>query len=203
MINEVNSFARPGEIPMFQEPPPADDFAQNSDPAESASQPAKVPVVVWILGGLGCGCLGLIVAGIISAIALPILLSQSTSDMSKEAEAKTYLGALLRGQQAHFLENGTFATEINQLELGISAETEHYVYELVSESDGSRTFVYATPKEPTLSGFAGAVYAVEDAPLYSGLCQADERGQIPPEPPALDTDLAEPTVVCPPGSEPV
>ncbi|HEY9880399.1 MAG TPA: type IV pilin-like G/H family protein [Leptolyngbyaceae cyanobacterium] len=185
----------------MSETPPGD-FTPDASSSQTSSQKEKFPVVLWILGGLGCGCLSLIVLGILAAIALPSFLNQASN--AKQSEARTYVGSMLRGQQAYFIEKGAFTTSIDQLGLGISSDTENYTYEIVPGEDSSSVFVYATPKDSSLRGFAGAVYAVSDASnevmTYTGLCQGDDLGKLPSIPPALDTDMAEPEVVCPPGS---
>lgn len=184
---------------MSDTPTPSDDFSPNASPA--TSQKASFPTALWILGGLGCGCLSLVVLGIMAAIALPAFLNQANK--AKQVEAKTYVGSMLRGQQAYFIEQAEFAPTIDQLGLGLNTETGNYRYKLVP-GDNASVFVYAEPKDSMLRGFAGAVYAVGDTPAtattYTGLCQSDDLGQVPPTPPALDIDMAEPEVVCPPGS---
>jgi type IV pilus assembly protein PilA len=68
----------------------------------------------------------IIIIGILAAIALPSLLSQVNK--GKQAEAKQYIGAINRGQQAYFLENDTFGSDISLLGLGIKTQTVNYVY---------------------------------------------------------------------------
>jgi type IV pilus assembly protein PilA len=60
----------------------------------------------------------IIIIGILAAIALPSFLNQANK--AKESEAKQYVGAATRGQQAYFLENNTFTTSFSRLELGLS-----------------------------------------------------------------------------------
>jgi type IV pilus assembly protein PilA len=84
----------------------------------------------------------IIIIGILAAIALPSLLSQVNK--GKQAEAKQYIGAINRGQQAYFLENDTFGTDISMLGLGIKTQTVNYIYTI-------------KPGTPTANGAYGQV----------------------------------------------
>src|SRR4028118_180080 len=68
----------------------------------------------------------IIIIGILAAIALPSFLNQANK--AKQSEAKTYAGSMNRGQQAYYLENDEFSTEIGELGLGIKTQTANYIY---------------------------------------------------------------------------
>lgn len=68
----------------------------------------------------------IIIIGILAAIALPSLLSQVNK--GKQAEAKQNVGSLNRSQQAYFLENGQFATDVPSIGVGIKTQTVNYFY---------------------------------------------------------------------------
>jgi len=68
----------------------------------------------------------IIIIGILAAIALPSLLSQVNK--GKQAEAKQNVGALNRAQQAFFLENDGFATDVPSAGIGIKTQTVNYFY---------------------------------------------------------------------------
>jgi prepilin-type N-terminal cleavage/methylation domain-containing protein len=68
----------------------------------------------------------IIIIGILAAIALPSFLNQANK--AKQSEAKTYVGSMNRGQQAYYLENDEFSTEIGELGLGIKTQTANYIY---------------------------------------------------------------------------
>lgn len=76
----------------------------------------------------------IIIIGILAAIALPSLLSQVNK--GKQAEAKQNLGAISRAQQAYFLENDHFATDIVSVGIGIKTQTVNYQYS-VKANDAS------------------------------------------------------------------
>lgn len=75
----------------------------------------------------------IIIIGILAAIALPSYLNQVNK--GKQAEAKQYMGAMNRSQEAYYLEQGSFATDIDQLGLGIKKQTENYDYSVTSNYD--------------------------------------------------------------------
>jgi len=68
----------------------------------------------------------IIIIGILAAIALPSFLNQASK--ARQAEAKTNLGSLVRGQQAHRLENNAFAATIDLLGIGLKQETNNFRY---------------------------------------------------------------------------
>lgn len=73
----------------------------------------------------------IIIVGILSAIALPSFLNQTTK--ARQAEAKSYVGALNKGQHAYYSEKLIFSDDINRLGIGLSANTQNYLY--IAEGD--------------------------------------------------------------------
>jgi type II secretory pathway pseudopilin PulG len=177
-----------------------DDFSSDvSNPAQAGNR-TGVPVLVWILGGLGCGCLGLFVLAILVAIALPAFLNQT--NRAQLAEAKLNTQALLRAQQAYFLEYSQFTKDLETLGLPISSAGMDFSYEIVPGDDQRRVLVIAKSKDGSLPGLVGAVYVVGDPPTgtVTGVCQSDTLGTTPTEPPTLNTNLQPPAIACPPGA---
>jgi len=70
----------------------------------------------------------IIIIGILAAIALPSFLNQAQK--GKQSEAKQYTGAMNRGQQAYFLEKGSFADTFDNLGIGIKTQTDNYLYSI-------------------------------------------------------------------------
>lgn len=69
-----------------------------------------------------------IIIGILAAIALPSLLGQVNK--AKQSEARTYVGAVNRAQQAYYLERQNFASDLSELQVGIKTESDNYKYEI-------------------------------------------------------------------------
>jgi prepilin-type N-terminal cleavage/methylation domain-containing protein len=68
----------------------------------------------------------IIIVGVLSAIALPSFLNQTTK--ARQAEAKSYIGALNKGQHAYYSEKLIFTDDINRLGIGLSSNTQNYLY---------------------------------------------------------------------------
>jgi len=174
-------------------------------PEQTSTQPkSATPTVLLILGGVGCGCFGLILLGIIGAIALPSLLGQANK--AKQIEAKQNVSAMLRGQQAHFLEKNRFAATVEEIQIGIRPETENYRYAVQIQPDARSTKVTAKPKDLTLKSYTGAVFVVPqggETTTIKGLCESEEPTNQLPAMPTLNASTTPPTVNCPPGSRPL
>ena len=93
----------------------------------------------------------IIIVGILSAIALPTFLDQAGK--ARESEAKTNLGALNRGQQAYRLENGEFASNISDLDVGIEGDI--YSYSLGKKDGGTNVTHFADPSGSSYSDGEG------------------------------------------------
>jgi len=113
----------------------------------------------------------IIIIGILAAIALPSFLSQANK--AKQSEAKQYLASINKGQQAYYVENTTFGSNIAALGIGIKEVTSNYTYTIgVTTADGATA---AGTPAPGLKGYAGAVALVgpagSDRTTQSILCQ--------------------------------
>ncbi|MEA5538841.1 type IV pilin-like G/H family protein [Limnoraphis robusta Tam1] len=115
----------------------------------------------------------IIIIGILSAIALPSFLNQANK--AKESEAKQYLSAINKGQQAAYTEFGQFNTDINALGVGIKTETENYKYECAVGEAAVSCTAKAEDGAP-LRDYLGHVYLVyvndAESTSRSILCQA-------------------------------
>jgi len=74
----------------------------------------------------------IIIIGILAAIALPSLLAQVNK--GKQAEAKQNIGAINRAQQAYYLEQTVFASDIKSVGIGISSQTVNYYYTITASA---------------------------------------------------------------------
>jgi type IV pilus assembly protein PilA len=68
----------------------------------------------------GCGCLVLLIllTPVIGVLVFSLFFL-CNANKAKQSEAKQYVGSMNRAQQAKFAENGTFATSVDALGLGI------------------------------------------------------------------------------------
>lgn len=181
------------------DPTPNPDFV----PDTSAETPNKSNNnVLWIvLGCLGCGGFGVVLTGILAAIALPSFLNQANQAI--ESEARTYVGSMARGQQAYFLETQTFSPNIEDLGLGIDSQTTNYSYAMEVQPDGGGVIITADPIDKPVKSYIGAVFAAGESPdtatTYSQVCEV--TGFIASGVPTFAPETN--TIECPPGSDPV
>ena len=125
----------------------------------------------------------IIIIGILSAIALPSFLNQANK--AKQSEAKTYVGSMNRAQQAYYLENDEFVTEVSsfgELGLGVSTQTENYKYAMTGDNadeDNPRVSNYADTVKgnaplKTYQGFVllGEIAETSEATTLAVLCEA-------------------------------
>jgi type IV pilus assembly protein PilA len=82
----------------------------------------------------------IIIIGILSAIALPSFLNQANK--AKQSEAKQYVGALVRSQQAYYLENSNFTESAEELGKVVKEQTTNYSYPMkISNKDATNESV--------------------------------------------------------------
>ena len=170
-------------------------------PPGQASSRSSFPTILLIIGGLGCGCFGLIIiVGIVAAIALPSLLGQVNK--AKQAEAKQNVGAMVRAQQAYQLEKGTFSKSIEGLGVSIIPETENYRYQIVPQAGNKSVMITAQAKKPALKSYTGAVFTIkkgQDVVTVTGICETTISSTTPLSIPKFTGNESSP-VECPPGS---
>ena len=128
----------------------------------------------------------IIIIGILAAIALPSFLNQAAK--ARQSEAKNAVGAVMRQQQAHRMENGKFAGNMSRLKVGLPTETDNYTYSFAPESagddvagdiDGSQTEISATPRQGGLLAYAGGVIVTDTGQTAAQACQSadDDLGE--------------------------
>ena len=106
-----------------------------------------------------------IIIGILAAIALPSLLGQVNK--AKQAEAKQNIGSINRSQQAYYLENTNFATDITNLGVGVKISTVNYSYSILAGAgaDNGPLADWAVPQtgKVTLKSYVGIVGTLTSA----------------------------------------
>ncbi|WP_160148422.1 type IV pilin-like G/H family protein [[Leptolyngbya] sp. PCC 7376] len=128
---------------------------------------------------------------------------QEAEAESKVTEAVQNLGAMNRAQQAFWLENETFTSDISELQIGVSEDTEYYSYYLTSENAKLVTS-QAVAKSPSGHHIVGGVYALESEvelgypTTVSILCKKSEKGGQIPDEPYFDESWQ--TLACPLGT---
>lgn len=140
------------------------------------------------------------ILGILAAIALPAFLSKSSKCCA--SEAKQYVGSMNRGQQAYYLENGVFASTVENLGLGVVTQTTNYTYSLRRASDAA--YQYGISRKDPLRSYVGGVFRgtipnTTEVTTLAILCEAESLGRIKPFSPIL-VDKANRKAVCASGT---
>lgn len=132
-----------------------------------------------------------IIIGILAAVALPSLLSQTNK--AKQVEARNSIGAMNRAQQAFYLEAGKFTDQMTSLGIGQKEETVNYTYKVIGgEAAGQNK---ATAKIETLKGYTGGVFATAAAAgaesvTSAVVCEAKDAGKAEPKDAVKPADAA-------------
>jgi type II secretory pathway pseudopilin PulG len=125
------------------------------------------------------------------------------SKRAVESEARTYIGAMVRAQQAYFLEHNKFARNIQDLQIGIKSETENYSYRILPQGNQKRhVMMTASAKKSELKSYTGVVYIVpskKEKLTMAAICETANPSTTAPAKPKIPTKLSE-KVQCPAGS---
>jgi type IV pilus assembly protein PilA len=138
---------------------------------------------------------------ILAAIALPSVVGCGGAQKAKQSEAKQYISAMNKGQQAKYAEDGAFSNSINALGLGIKTQTTNYNYSILATKNAA--FNYGVARSNNLTSYVGAVFLVpvsqaakKEKTTVSILCVANSPGNTQPPAPILQNDVP----VCAAGS---
>jgi len=127
---------------------------------------------------------------VFSVSSVEFVANYGQANQARESEARTRIGAINRSQQAHLLEHDIFSGNMEDLFLGLSAETENYEYEIViTESDIAVST--ATPKKRGLKSFTGGVFVIQSDELETTTtitCQSNQASKKAPSIPVVSED---------------
>jgi len=119
----------------------------------------------------------IIIIGILSAIALPSFLNQANK--AKQSEAKQYVGSMNRAQQAYYLENSEFGSNVDVLGLGIQTQTTNYSYSVALDDPNTAVNQFGTPlatkkalRHYNGSVWLGTVTSTSEATTLAVLCES-------------------------------
>lgn len=123
---------------------------------------------------------------------------------AQESEGKTYVGSMNRAQQVNLLDKNKFATNLNELKLGIKPETDSYIFKVVPQSSQNKSVMnIAQAKREGLKSFVGLVYFTkvnDEEKLIAQLCETSQALSVPPQMPSLTENASESEdIECPSG----
>jgi len=134
----------------------------------------------------------IIIIGILSAIALPSFLNQAAK--ARGAEAKSNVGALNRAQQAYYLEQQQFSTDVAALGLSFPTASENFEYKISGGGSGQSSVTNQgnSLKDDIKSYGGGVFYTASNTSGVSGststiLCEAKNAGKNNPVTPTNAT----------------
>jgi hypothetical protein len=81
---------------------------------------------------------------------------------SSTSQVRTNLGALARGQQAYYLENGQFTSTVADLDVAVRLDEGGYQI-AIADQQPTQVIMTATPESPGNPNLAAGVFAVTDA----------------------------------------
>ncbi|MDG2990856.1 type IV pilin-like G/H family protein [Candidatus Synechococcus calcipolaris G9] len=122
-------------------------------------------------------------------------------NQAKEAEAQISLRAMLRGQQAYFMENGRFTESLGDLGLGLPQETGTYHYEISLKSppgNDQLVIVRAIAQDKTLRNHTAALGMGTGGNMTEVICQCKQPGESIWDPKLMNGQLQ-----CGTDSEPI
>jgi len=150
----------------------------------------------------------IIIIGILAAIALPAFLNQANK--AKQSEAKQYVGALMRSQQAYYLEKSAFTSDAANLAKPVATQTDNYNYTMPVTGPNTTqetVNVLGASRKPALKGYVGGVTlatvtATSEATTAALLCEVKAPGTAVPT--ALtNANISGTTQTCAAGQEKV
>jgi len=107
-----------------------------------------------------------------------------------QAEAKQYVASMMRAEQAHYLEKGTFSNNLNDLGLGIKPETKNYRYRIFLYRDRAKAAMLAgIPKKAGIKTYIGFVNVAKipgnnELTTITTLCESNEARPLLPKMPS-------------------
>ena len=145
----------------------------------------------------------LVLVSMIVLFVLAVLQKQAVN--TKQSEAKSFMSAMNRAQQANYIEFSNFANSFEDSKIGIPADTKNYRYS-IELPDGKSAIAFGQSKDPNLKSYTGAVFLVTadwDPNAFTTIqqvCETDTPSTTPPDPPTLN---ASGEIECAPGSKPI
>lgn len=129
---------------------------------------------------------------------------EAVASAPAQSEAKQYVGAMNRAQQAHYLEFERFGAKLADLGLGIKSETDWYLYRVFTYPDRQRAVMVAgVPKKKGLKSYIGFVTigqnSNKDEVTFAVVCESQEAKPLLPKLPAVSTLPKTGAMRCPTG----
>lgn len=116
----------------------------------------------------------IIIVGILSAIALPAMLSQTAK--ARQAEAKTFIGTINRAQQGYMMEKLKFADSVETLGILSNKESKYYSYSVVTSNIQGSVLARPLIPEGARAYSGAATLFLNEALLKTIICETRSMG---------------------------
>ncbi|MGB5970234.1 MAG: type IV pilin-like G/H family protein [Spirulinaceae cyanobacterium] len=131
---------------------------------------------------------------------IELIAPEEFESATQPSIAVQYINILGLAQQSYFKEKGKFATNLEEMGIVATLESQFYRYDINSPTDeAKKVFITATPTEAELPSYTGAIFVTEEEAIVMGICRTDEPSLTPPVI-DLDTLDTEGKIICPVGS---
>lgn len=131
---------------------------------------------------------------------------ESQLKKAQSAEGIQYTSGLMKAQESYQSKNGKFAKDVKELGLGGNPETANYKYEIVPQSDSSKSVaILAQAKNPELFSYTGVIFILKDSGKnvpVGQICITEKPSTSSPSVPKAPADKSTP-IQCPAGSKPI
>jgi type IV pilus assembly protein PilA len=153
---------------QLEKKPQLDPINQEAEASETTCQPIKKPQslartllkITFIYFPVGIALTTL-------ALALFLPSSSGCANQAKQSEAKQYLSAINRAQQAYFAEIGTFSKSMNALGLGLKTQTTNYNYSISATKNAVFSYGGSRNETKNLHSYVAAVFLVPNNHVVS------------------------------------
>lgn len=109
---------------------------------------------------------------------------QEKGAVAKQDVGQTYLGNVLRSQQAVKLVDGRFTSDLHALQTDLPGKMSDYQLQILAATE-QKAVVVAIAKQTGIPSYTGAVYAQEASIPVSTICKSNEPTKTPPGAPKL------------------
>lgn len=109
---------------------------------------------------------------------------QKTNAIAKQDSGQSYLGNVLRSQQATKLVKGRFTPNLKDLQADLPENPSEYQLQVL-EANEEKAIVVAIAKQSGIFSYTGAVYSREASIPVSSICKSNEPTKTPPGAPKL------------------
>jgi hypothetical protein len=123
-----------------------------------------------------------------------LFLTPNPKSVSRELKALV-IPSYIHGQKSFYFDKNRFASNWEELGLGVEKEDKHLFFRVDSQGDATKASLTATSKREDVKSYRLTIFVVKDK-FIQGICETDKPSMTPPKMPQLINGKFQ----CPPGS---